>query len=64
VITNYSTVLRDLVTDRGFGSKENSAYRQKKGILDIVFNKVVRQFKKYSQQFKYANTAQEMEKQY
>ncbi len=41
VITNYGTVPRDVVTDGGFASKENSEYSQKKGILNIVFNKVV-----------------------
>src|SRR5208282_834487 len=41
VIVNYDTVPRDCVTDGGYATKENAAYAEGKGILNIVFNKVV-----------------------
>ncbi|MEX2007864.1 MAG: ISNCY family transposase [Candidatus Levyibacteriota bacterium] len=41
VISNYGKVPRDIATDGGFASIENSEYSQKKGIVNIVFNKVV-----------------------
>lgn len=41
VITNYEKVPRDIATDGGFASKENVEYSEKKGIINIVFNKVV-----------------------
>jgi IS5 family transposase len=41
VISNYETVPRDIATDGGFASKENVAHCEKKGIINIVFNKVV-----------------------
>jgi transposase, IS5 family len=41
VITNYGKVPRDMATDGGFASKENAQYSQQKGIVNIVFNKVV-----------------------
>jgi len=41
VIANYDTVPRDCVTDGGYATKANAAYAQDKGIVNIVFNKVV-----------------------
>lgn len=41
VIANYGIVPRDIATDGGFASKENSAFSKEKGIVNIVFNKVV-----------------------
>jgi IS5 family transposase len=41
VITNYQKVPRDITADGGFASKENVEYSEKKGIINIVFNKVV-----------------------
>lgn len=41
VAANYSRIPRDIAVDGGFASKENVAYSQKKGIVNIVFNKVV-----------------------
>jgi IS5 family transposase len=41
VIAAYSIVPRDMATDGGYASKENAAYAKAKGIVNIVFNKVV-----------------------
>ena len=37
----YGVVPRDMVTDGGYASKDNLAYAEKKGIVNIVFNKIV-----------------------
>lgn len=36
----YGVVPRDMVTDGGYASKENLQYAEKKGIVNIVFNKI------------------------
>ena len=41
VIENYGIIPRDSSTDGGYASKENSIYCQSKGLVNIVFNKVV-----------------------
>ena len=41
IIDGYGIVPRDSVTDGGFASLKNQAYAKKKGIVNIVFNKVV-----------------------
>lgn len=41
IIEDYQTIPRDSVTDGGYATKLNSAYAQKKGIVNVVFNKVV-----------------------
>lgn len=41
IIEAYQIVLRDSVTDGGYASKENADYAQGKGIVNIVFNKIV-----------------------
>lgn len=41
VIENYGIIPRDSSTDGGYASKDNSNYCQSKGIVNIVFNKVV-----------------------
>lgn len=41
VIADYKIVPRDSVTDGGYATKLNSAYAQGKGIVNVVFNKVV-----------------------
>ena len=41
IIEDYQTIPRDSVTDGGFATKLNSAYAQEKGIVNVVFNKVV-----------------------
>jgi len=41
VIGDYGIVPRDSVTDGGFASLKNQAYAKGKGIVNIVFNKVV-----------------------
>ena len=41
IITDYGIVPRDSVTDGGYASKLNSEYAQGKGIVNIVFNKIV-----------------------
>ena len=41
IIADYGIVPRDSVTDGGYGSKLNSEYAQGKGIVNIVFNKIV-----------------------
>jgi IS5 family transposase len=41
VITDYGIVPRDSVTDGGFASLKNRAHAEGKGIVNIVFNKVV-----------------------
>lgn len=41
VTSNYEMLPRDVTADGGFASKDNVAYCQKKGIANIVFNKVV-----------------------
>lgn len=41
VIADYEIVPRDSATDGGYASKLNSAYAQQKGIVNVVFNKVV-----------------------
>jgi IS5 family transposase len=38
---NYGIVPRDLVTDGGYASKDNARMAQEKGIVNIVFNKIV-----------------------
>lgn len=39
--SNYGVVPRDMVTDGGYASLENSRIAQSKGIVNIVFNKIV-----------------------
>ena len=41
VIDNYGITPRDSSTDGGYGNKENSDHCKSKGIVNIVFNKVV-----------------------
>lgn len=41
VISDYGIVPRDSVTDGGFASLKNQAYAKGKGIVNIVFNKIV-----------------------
>ncbi|MCL4484590.1 MAG: ISNCY family transposase [Bacteroidetes bacterium] len=41
VIDNYGIIPRDSSTDGGYASKENSDYCRSKGLVNIVFNKVV-----------------------
>ena len=41
VIADYETVPRDSVTDGGYATKSNAAYATEKGIVNVVFNKVV-----------------------
>lgn len=41
VIDDYGIVPRDSATDGGYATKLNAAYAQQKGIVNIVFNKVV-----------------------
>ncbi len=38
---NYGIIPRDIVTDGGYASKDNARIAQGKGILNIVFNKIV-----------------------
>lgn len=38
---NYGIVPRDMVTDGGYASKDNARIAQQKGIVNIVFNKIV-----------------------
>jgi len=38
---NYGIVPRDIVTDGGYASKDNARIAQEKGIINIVFNKIV-----------------------
>lgn len=38
---NYNVIPRDITTDGGFASNSNKEYAQSKGIVNIVFNKVV-----------------------
>lgn len=41
IIENYGKVPRDVSTDGGYASNNNKEYAQEKGIVNIVFNKVV-----------------------
>jgi IS5 family transposase len=41
LIDSYGKVPRDSATDGGYASKANAAYAQSKGIVNIVFNKIV-----------------------
>jgi transposase, IS5 family len=41
LVEQYSIVPRDSATDGGFASKANAEYAQSKGIVNIVFNKIV-----------------------
>lgn len=41
IVSDYQVVPRDSVTDGGYASKDNSEYAQGKGIVNIVFNKIV-----------------------
>lgn len=41
LIESYGKVPRDSATDGGYASKPNSEYAQSKGIINIVFNKIV-----------------------
>ena len=41
VIESYGKVPRDSATDGGFASKANADYAKSKGIVNIVFNKIV-----------------------
>jgi len=38
---NYGIVPRDMATDGGYASKDNARMAQEKGIVNIVFNKIV-----------------------
>lgn len=39
--SNYGIVPRDIVTDGGYASKDNARIAKEKGIINIVFNKIV-----------------------
>jgi IS5 family transposase len=41
IIDTYGKVPRDSATDGGYASKENLQYAEKKGVVNIVFNKIV-----------------------
>ena len=41
VIDNYGIIPRDSSSDGGYASKENSDYCKSKGLVNVVFNKVV-----------------------
>ena len=41
VVGNYGIIPRDSVTDGGYASRENMDYSIEKGIVNIVFNKIV-----------------------
>ncbi len=41
IVSDYQIVPRDSVTDGGYASKDNTEYAQGKGIVNIVFNKIV-----------------------
>lgn len=41
IMDNYQTIPRDSATDGGYASKANAEYAEEKGIVNIVFNKVV-----------------------
>ncbi len=41
IIADYEIVPRDSATDGGYATKDNAAYAQGKGIVNIVFNKIV-----------------------
>jgi transposase, IS5 family len=41
VMENYGRIPRDIVTDGGYASLDNLKYSQGKGIVNIVFNKIV-----------------------
>jgi transposase, IS5 family len=41
ILENYKIIPRDSVTDGGYASNSNSQYAKGKGIVNIVFNKVV-----------------------
>lgn len=41
IIDTYGVVPRDSVTDGGYASKANMAFSQDKGIVNVVFNKIV-----------------------
>lgn len=41
VMADYEIVPRDSATDGSYASKDNAAYAQSKGIVNIVFNKIV-----------------------
>lgn len=41
ILTEYGRVPRDVSTDGGYASKLNAEYAQSKGIVNIVFNKIV-----------------------
>lgn len=41
IVSDYQIVPRDSVTDGGYASKDNAAYARDKGIVNIVFNKIV-----------------------
>lgn len=41
IIENYGKVPRDIVTDGGYASLENQKYSKSKGIINIVYNKIV-----------------------
>jgi IS5 family transposase len=59
IVSDYKIVPRDSVTDGGYASKENSAYAQGKGIVNIVFNDR-RQFEKHNELQKYGDPFEEM----
>lgn len=41
LVDSYDKVPRDSATDGGYASKANAQYAQEKGIINIVFNKIV-----------------------
>jgi IS5 family transposase len=41
VIADYGITPRDIATDGGYATKVNAAYAKEKGIVNIVFNKIV-----------------------
>jgi IS5 family transposase len=41
IISDFQVIPRDSVTDGGYASKDNMAFAQHKGIVNVVFNKIV-----------------------
>jgi transposase, IS5 family len=41
VVTDYGVTPRDIATDGGYATKKNSEYAVGKGIINVVFNKIV-----------------------
>ena len=41
ILTNYKIIPRDSVTDGGYASNANSQYARDKGVVNVLFNKIV-----------------------